>query len=120
MALLRMIEIQGHIIIDNIDLSHLSVQDLRSRLNVLPQESFFFPGTVRANLDVRGLSSTDDIQEAIKRVGLWDSVCNSGGLDADFDSNQWSQGQKQLLCLVRALLTPSKILILDEATSRYV
>ncbi|KAH8198292.1 hypothetical protein TruAng_007542 [Truncatella angustata] len=117
LALLRMIDIQGNIIIDNINISHLSGDDLRSRLNVLPQESFFLPGTIKSNLDVRGLSSMDAIQVAVERVGLWNRVRSLGGLEANLDPSQWSQGEKQLLCLARAILTPSKVLILDEATS---
>ncbi|KAH6652821.1 putative ATP-binding cassette transporter [Truncatella angustata] len=117
LALLRMIDIQGNIIIDNINISHLSGDDLRSRLNVLPQESFFLPGTIKSNLDVRGLSSMDAVQVAVERVGLWNRVRSLGGLEANLDPSQWSQGEKQLLCLARAILTPSKVLILDEATS---
>ncbi|KAK9777262.1 putative ATP-binding cassette transporter [Seiridium cardinale] len=117
MALLRMIEVQGRITIDDIDISRLSGDDFRSRLNVLPQEAFFLPGTVRSNLDVRGPSSSDVIQKALEGVGLWDRVFGIGGLDADLDPTEWSQGEKQLLCLARAWLTPSKVLVVDEATS---
>ncbi|KAM0816494.1 putative ATP-binding cassette transporter [Seiridium cardinale] len=117
MALLRMIEVQGRITIDDIDISRLSGDDFRSRLNVLPQEAFFLPGTVRSNLDVRGPSSSDVIQKALEGVGLWGRVCGIGGLDADLDPTEWSQGEKQLLCLARAWLTPSKVLVVDEATS---
>ncbi|KAK6085469.1 multidrug resistance-associated [Seiridium cupressi] len=117
MALLRMIEVQGRITIDDIDTSRLSGDDFHSRLIVLPQEPFFLPGTVRSNLDVRGPSSSDVMQKALEGVGLWGRVCSIGGLDADLDPTEWSQGEKQLLCLARAWLTPSKVLIVDEATS---
>ncbi|KAL2699214.1 hypothetical protein AAEP93_009189 [Penicillium crustosum] len=61
--------------------------------------------------------SEQRIITAIEKVGLWESICRKGGLDATFNSLDWSYGERQLLALARALATPSPLLILDEATS---
>lgn len=76
------------------------------------------PGTIRLNIDPSGQLSDEAIATAIRKVGLWDKVSADGGLDSDLDASEWSHGERQLLCLARAVLVPSKILILDEATSR--
>jgi ATP-binding cassette, subfamily C (CFTR/MRP), member 1 len=120
MAILRMIEVrEGHIAIDDVDISTLQGNDVRSRLNIVPQDPFFMPGTVRFNLDPRGQWADGPIEAAIRKVGLWARISAAGGLDAELAASEWSQGESQLLCLARALLVPSTILILDEATSRY-
>lgn len=121
MALLRMMDLrEGQIIVDGVDISSLAPSDIRRCINVVPQEPFFLPGSVRFNLDPHGTCSGDaEVEQAIRKVSetLWNKVQEDGGLDADLKAEEWSQGSRQLLCLVRALLTKSGILILDEATS---
>ncbi|KAM7205481.1 P-loop containing nucleoside triphosphate hydrolase protein [Naviculisporaceae sp. PSN 640] len=119
MALLRMIDTtEGNITIDGVDIANLQTDDIRSRLNVVPQDPYFIPGTIRLNLDPHDRHSAAEIESAIRKVGLWERISSNGtGLEMELVSSEWSHGERQLLCLARALLVPSRILILDEATS---
>ncbi|KAJ8611714.1 hypothetical protein MRB53_037825 [Persea americana] len=120
-TLLRMLELDsGRIIIDGNDLSTVSRSHVRERLNTLPQEPFFLHGSVRLNADPQHLADDETIVHALKTVGLWNIFEARGGLDSDLPEEVLSQGQRQLFCLARAMCKPSSILILDEATSRYV
>ncbi|KAH8900775.1 P-loop containing nucleoside triphosphate hydrolase protein [Thozetella sp. PMI_491] len=124
-SILRMMNVNtGTITIDDADILSLDVDDLRSSISVIPQDPFFIPGTVRFNLDPQGRSSDTQIESALRMVRLWGRlVANAqpsggeGGLDSKLVASEWSQGEKQLLCLARALLVRSKVVILDEATS---
>lgn len=85
---------------------------------VIPQDPFTLSGSVRLNADPTESISDDRIISAMKKVQLWDTLQERGGLDVDMTKQPLSQGQQQLFCLGRALLrTESKILVLDEATS---
>ncbi|PYI04583.1 multidrug resistance-associated protein [Aspergillus sclerotiicarbonarius CBS 121057] len=119
MALLRMIQIQdGHVSIDGVDLSTIDHTSIRSQINVIPQDPFFMPGTLRFNLDPKGALPDENIISAIQKVGLWSRVAMNGGLDATIDTLDWSFGERQLLALARVLaVRDNHILVLDEATS---
>jgi ABC-type multidrug transport system fused ATPase/permease subunit len=118
LALLQMIDVRsGSVSIDGRDLSSLQPSDVRSRINVIPQDPFFFPGTVRFNLSPTMIASESLVESALQKVGLWEKISRNGGLDADLQPAYWSAGERQLLALARSLTSASPIVILDEATS---
>lgn len=108
----------GTIEIDGLDISTIARQEVRSRFITLPQEAFFYHGTVRENLDIQGQHSEERLCEILKRLGLHELIIQKGGLDIPMTDDLLSHGQKQLFCVARAALRTSKILILDEVTSR--
>ncbi|KAJ5935489.1 hypothetical protein N7466_005036 [Penicillium verhagenii] len=117
LALLQMMEIQeGSIKIDGTNLTALDPDSIRSSLSVVSQDQFFFPGTVRLNMDPHHGALDESIEQAIKLVGLWDRISSGGGLYMELKSSEWSVGEKQLLALARAMTIQSHVLILDEAT----
>ena len=121
LSLFSMIELSnGSITIDGLDLSTLHKDDLRSRLNGVPDDPFFFPGSIRVNLNIEGNATDEQSWQALAQVGLEEALSSvQGGLDVEFKPEELSQGQKQKFALARAILRPcGKVVILDEATSK--
>ncbi|KAK7997810.1 hypothetical protein PG989_005850 [Apiospora arundinis] len=119
LSLLQMIDIRkGSIELDGVDISSLQQNELRSCVNVIPQDPFLMPGTIRRNIDpLDAVSDEAKITRSLDRVGLSKLVQEQGGLDKEIDVKSWSAGQQQLLCIARAMLKECKLLVLDEAMS---
>jgi len=111
---------RGDILVDNVKCSSVKLHTLRSSMAIIPQEPVMFGGTLRSNLDPFNERSDEEILDALHKCLLGSVLeASEDGLYAKVENlgSNYSLGTQQLICLARAMLNPSKILLLDEATA---
>ena len=121
LALCRIVEAAtGSIYIDGQDISKVGLEQLRSKVTIIPQDPTLFTGSLRFNLDPEGIHSDSELTQLIREAALEKLLIRDNkGLDQQVEEGgqNLSSGEKQLLCICRAVLKHNRVVLMDEATA---
>ncbi|CAK8987864.1 unnamed protein product [Durusdinium trenchii] len=119
-ALLRIVEVtSGKILVDGLNIAQVPVARLRAAISLVPQEPILWSGSMAENLDPSGRIGEEELVEALHKVHLHEMLAPMGGIAAavEMRGNNFSLGQRQLICIARCIARSSRIVLVDEATS---